>query len=785
MGARQFGARVPRVEDPALLTGRARFVDDVKLPGLLHAAFVRSPHAHARVGAIDASAARALPGVHAVLTIADLPGRLATEPLPMPVPNPAITALRTQHALARGEVCYVGEAIAVVVADTRYLAEDAAAAVAVDYEVLPAVSDCRDALAPGAPTSHSDLTGNVAAFVPMAYGDAERAFATAVHVFEEDIFQHRGAAMTLEGRAVLAHQEPASGMLTVWSATQTPHICRDTIADLLARSPEGVRVIAPFVGGGFGTKAPFYPEEIVIPVAALLLGRPVKWIEDRREHFLSSTQERDQYWKVAIAVDAEGKILGLRGTMIHDNGAYLPWGIIAPYIASTTFPGPYVVPAFKFETTVVLTNRVPTTVVRGAGRPQAVFAMERLIDRVARELGIDGAELRRRNMITPAQMPYHVGLVFRDGKPLVYASGDFPLSQRRAMALGDYAGFRARQAAARAAGRYIGIGIGNYVEGTGLGPFEGVTVRILRNGKVAVATGATTQGQGTHTTLSQIVADRLGCAIADIVLTAGDTAAISQGVGAFASRQAINAGSSAMMAGDTVRQQVVALAARNLGVPESEIDVDDGRATARGGNRPTLTFAELAKLAQGMPGFSMAPRQTPGLEHTAWFTPPQASYCNGTHIVEVEVDPETGGVHILSYVVGHDSGVVINPMIVDGQVQGGVAHGIGNALFEFMRYDAEAQPLTTSFADYLMPTAPEVPGCVIEHVETPNPLNPLGVKGAGEGGTIPAPAAIIAAIEDALSPFGVHFAEIPLTPARIVAALRDAGAYDEPGHAMK
>jgi carbon-monoxide dehydrogenase large subunit len=463
--------------------------------------------------------------------------------------------------------------------------------------------------------------------------------------------------------------------------------------------------------------------------------------------------------------------------MIHDNGAYLPWGIIAPYIAATTFPGPYVVPAFRFETTVVLTNRVPTTVVRGAGRPQAVFAMERLMDRVARALGIDGAELRRRNMITPAQMPYHVGLVFRDGKPLVYASGDFPLSQTRALALADYDGFRARQVAARKAGRYIGIGIGNYVEGTGLGPFEGVTVRILRNGQVAVATGATTQGQGTHTTLSQIVADRLGCAIADIVMTLGDTAAISHGVGAFASRQAINAGSSAMIAGDTVRQQVVALAAKSLGVPESEIDVDDGRAIARTGNRPTLSFAELAKLSQGMPGFSMAPGQTPGLEHTAWFTPPQASYCNGTHVVEVEVDPETGGVHILNYVVGHDSGVVINPMIVDGQVQGGVAHGIGNALFEFMRYDADAQPLTTSFADYLMPTAPEVPGCVIEHVETPNPLNPLGVKGAGEGGTIPAPAAIVAAIEDALSPFGVHFAEMPLTPARIVAVLRDAGAY--------
>jgi len=775
MGAKQFGARVARVEDPALLTGRARFVDDIHLPGALHGCFVRSPLPHARIRAVDTAAALAMPGVHAVLTARDMPGRLATEPIPTPVPNPAITAMRTQRALATGEVCYVGETIALVVADNRYLAEDAAAAVAIDFEPLPAVSDCRDGLRDGAPRSHSDLATNVAAFVPMSYGDVDAAFANAAHVFEEEIFQHRGAAMTLEGRAVLASHDRVADLLTVWSATQTPHICQRTIADLLERELPSVRVIAPYVGGGFGTKAPFYAEEIVIPVAAMKLGRPVKWTEDRREHFLSATMERDQYWKVAIAVDRDGRILGLRGAMIHDNGAYLPWGIIAPYIAATTFPGPYVVPAFRFETTVVLTNRVPTTVVRGAGRPQAVFAMERLMDRVARELAIDRAEVRLRNMIGPERMPYSVGLVFRDGKPLVYASGDFPRSQARAMALSDYDGFRARQDRARAAGRHIGIGIANYVEGTGLGPFEGVTVRILPSGRVAVATGATTQGQGTHTTLSQIVADRLGCRIEDIVVTAGDTNAISQGVGAFASRQAINAGNSAMIAGETVKAQVVALAARTLGVPETEIDVEDGRAIARSGNKPVLTFGELARLAQGMPGFSFAAGQTPGLEHTAYFTPPQASYCNGTHVAEVEVDPLTGGVTILNYVVGHDSGNVINPMIVDGQVQGGVAHGIGNALFEFMKYDAAAQPLTTTFADYLMPMAADVPACVIEHVETPNPLNPLGVKGAGEGGTIPAPAAIIAAIEDALSLFGVHFAEMPLTPDRIVAALRAAG----------
>jgi len=779
MGAKHFGARVTRLEDPILLTGRGQFVDDIRLPGLLHAAFVRSPHAHARFRRVDGTAARAMSGVHAVLAADDMPPRIASGMIPMLVPNPAIKTPRTQIALARSEVCYVGQTVAVVIAENRYTAEDAAAAVVVDYETLPAVSDARDAVKPGASRVHSDLAENIAAFVPMSYGDVDTAFKNASLVIEEEMHLHRGGAMTLEGRAVLANYDAAADMLTVWSATQTPHLGRGTLAELLERNIESIRVIAPFVGGGFGTKAPFYPEEAVIPAAAMKLGRPIKWQEDRREHFVAATQERDQYWKVAIAVDENGKILGLRATMLHDTGAYLPWGIIVPFIAATTMPGPYVIPAYKIESTVALTNRVPCTVVRGAGRPQAVFAMERLMDRVACKLNIDRAELRARNIIQPEQMPYQPGLIFRDGKPMVYVGGDFPKSQRRAVQLSHYEDFGARQAKARQEHRYIGIGIGNYVEGTGLGPFEGVTIRILPNGKVAVATGATTQGQGTRTTLSQIVADRVGCSIEDIVFTGGDTSAISQGIGAFASRQAINAGSSAMIAGDSVKRQILAAASRALGIPESEIDVEDGRAFGREGNRPGISLGELARMAQGMPGFSFVPGQTPGLEHTAYFTPQQASYCNGTHIVEVEVDPMTGGVAVLNYTVAHDSGNVINPMIVDGQVQGGVAHGVGNALFEWMKYDDDANPLTTTFQDYLLPASNDVPGALIEHVETPNPLNPLGVKGAGEGGTIPAPAAIVAAIEDALSPFGVRFADMPLTPERIVVALREAGAYEK------
>jgi carbon-monoxide dehydrogenase large subunit len=778
MGAKHLGARVKRLEDPSLLSGRGRFVDDVKVSNALHACFVRSTYAHAKIQSVDGTAALAMLGVYAVITANDLPEPMRSQPMAMLLPNPAISEVCTQHVLARGEVFYVGQAIAVVVADTRYIAEDAAAAVVVQYDVVPAVGDCRDGVVEGATRANSALDTNVAANFRLAYGDIDAAFAGAAHVFEEEIWQHRGGGMAMETRAVLASHDPASDLLTVWSGTQTPHIGRRMMADLLGRELETIRVVAPDVGGGFGPKAIFYPEEAVIPAVALKIGRPVKWIEDRREHFLCATQERDQYWDVAIATDADGKILGIRGRMLHDSGAFLPWGIVMPYIAAATVPGPYVVPAYRLETTVVLTNKVPTTPVRGAGRPQAVFAMERLMDRVAHELQLDRAEVRRRNFIKPEQMPYEVGLIFRDGKPLIYDSGDYPRGQETALAQADYEGFRERQRVAREQGRFIGIGLGNYVEGTGIGPFEGVTVRVLPSGKVAVATGATNQGQGTRTTLSQIVAEQVGCRIEDIVMTIGDTGAIAQGVGAFASRQAVNAGCSALLAGQNVRAQLIALAARTLGIDEADVDLEDGNAIGGKGNRPTISFGELARLAQGIPGVSLPVGQAAGLEHTAYYTPTQAAYCSGTHVVEVEIDIMTGGVKILRYTVAHDSGRVINPLIVDGQVQGGVAHGIGNALLEWMQYDENAQPLTTSFADYMLPMATDVPTCAIAHVETINPMNPLGVKGAGEGGTIPAAAAIIGAIEDALSSFGVHFAETPLTPERIVEALRAAGAYE-------
>ena len=777
MGAQHFGARITRFEDPALLSGKGRYIDDIRAPGALHACFLRSPHGHARIRHIDVTAALALPGVHSVLTAADLSEQMRSVRMPLVLPNATMSTLRTQHCLAVDEVCYVGQALAVVLADSRHLGEDALAHIDVDYEVLSAISDVRHAIEKNSPSVHTDLDSNVVSEFTMAYGDVDAAFASATHVFNESLWQHRGGGMAMEPRGVLAQHDEASGQLTVWSTTQTPHIARRMMAEILEMGLEDIRIATPDVGGGFGPKGIFYPEEPVVAYAARATGRPVKFIEDRREHFMCATQERDQYWDVEIAVNGEGRILGVRGSMLHDTGAFVPWGIIMPYIGCVTMPGPYVIPSYRLDCVVAFTNKVPTTPVRGSGRPQAVFAMERLLDRVSQELEIDPAELRLRNYIQPHQMPYSVGLTFRDGKPLVYDSGNYPEGHDTAVRLADYANFKDRQLDARRRGKYVGIGIASYVEGSGLGPFEGVTVRVLPDGKVRVKTGATSQGQGTRTTLAQIVADRIGCRLEDVAVIIGDTAGIANGVGAFASRQAVNAGSSAAIAGDAVRSQILKIASRALGTPETDIDLEEGSAVGRQGNRPSISFGELARLAQGMPGFSLEPGEPVGLEHTAHFAPIQAAYCSGTHVVEVEVDIGTGAVAILRYTVAHDCGKVINPLIVDGQVQGGVAHGIGNALLEWMQYDENAQPLTTSFADYLLPMATDVPECQIAHIETASPLNPIGVKGAGEGGTIPAAAAIVAAIENALRPFGVHFAETPIMPDRIVEALTKAGAY--------
>jgi carbon-monoxide dehydrogenase large subunit len=469
-------------------------------------------------------------------------------------------------------------------------------------------------------------------------------------------------------------------------------------------------------------------------------------------------------------VDAEARILGVRGKLTHEAGAYMPWGVVLPWIAATSVPGPYVIPSFHLDVSVAFTNKVPTSPVRGAGRPQACVVMERLMDRVAHELKLDRAEVRRRNFIRPAQMPYRVGIIFRDGRPVTYDSGDYPTCQQKALEAADYDGFPARQAQARRQGRYIGIGIGSAVEATGLGPYESATARVSTSGKLTVYTGATPQGQSHKTTLAQIAADHLGVTPDEITIVTGDTAATALGVGSFAARTAVNAGSSVHLAAQELSHKIKQFAADMMEAAEADIVLEDSHARIAGSDIKR-SFREIAARAVGMPGYSMAGGPTPGLEATSHFTPDQSTYSNGTHIVEVEVDIETGNVKILRYVVMHDCGHVINPMVVEGQVIGGVIHGVGNAFFERMFYDDEAQPVSTNFGEYLLPLSTDAPHVEVLHMTTPSPLNPLGLKGAGEGGTIPAIAALLSAVENALAPFDVHIAEAPLTPERIVALI--------------
>ncbi len=768
MGAKLFGARIKRIEDPALLTGQGRFVDDMRFPGMVHAAFVRSPHPHARIGSIDASAAFEVDGVHAVYTLADLPERLHDKRLLLLLPNAAITQPVMPHILAKDEVCFVGQAVAMVIADSRYVAEDAAARVAVDYQPLPAAGDALAALKADAPLAHLGTADNVAAKFTVEYGDADAAFAAAPRVFREKLWHHRGCGHALECRGALARYDSIDDRALLWSATQAPHGIKRCIIDLLGWDENRIDVIAPDVGGGFGPKALFYAEEALIPLCAKMLGRPVKWIEDRREHFLTTSQERDQYWDMEAAFDDDGKILAVRGALVHDTGAFIPWGIVSPLIAATTVPGPYIVPSYRLETTAVLTNKVQVTPVRGAGRPQAVFAMERLLDRVASELGLDRAEVRRRNLIPAQEMPYTLDLKSRDGTATTYDSGDYPAAQAALLEAVDYSGFPARQLAARADGRYLGIGIANYVEGTGRGPFDSATVRIGPSGTISVTTGAAAQGQGTKTTLAQVCAAQFGVDIEQISVVAGDTHAIALGLGAHASRQAVTAGSSVHVAAVEVRAKALKVAAHMLEAAESDLDIAGGRVFVKGVPGLSVTLGEIAHAVAGTPGYALPGGITPGLEAEGAFLPATLTYCNGAAAAEVEVDAETGAVRILRYVAVHDSGRLINPMIVDGQVLGGIVHGIGNALYEWMKFDAAGQPQTTNLAEYLLPAAAEMPPIEIIHHQSPTPLNPLGVKGAGEGGTIPAPAAVISAVEDALSPFGVRITESPITPQRIV-----------------
>ncbi len=767
MGVRYFGAEVHRAEDPRLITGQGRFIDDIVLPGMLEAAFVRATQAHARIQSINGEAAAAIPGVHGVFTLQDLGLPYSEKRMVQPYPAPVLRQSITQYPLAGDEVCYVGEAIAVVVAESRHAAEDGAARVDVAYDPLPVVVDCREAVKDSAPPAHIGSPDNIVARMAVKFGDIDASFAEADHVFREAFLQHRGGCHAMECRGVIAEDRSYEDSVTIFSATQCPYLVRRNVAAYLGLDEGRVRVIAPDVGGGFGPKAGVYAEEIVIPLVARTLGRPVKWIEDRREHFVTTNTQRDQHWELEAAVSGEGRLLGVRGRVIHDNGAYVPYGLLLPMTSMSPLPGPYTVAALDVSLDVVFTNTTPNSPIRGAGRPNAAYAMERLMTRIARELSIDQAEIRRRNYVRPDQFPYACGQTFRDGSPIRYDSGDYGGCLDKALALADYESFRERQLQARAEGRFIGIGVSSCIEDTGVGPYEGVTIRIHPDGKVLIQTGAASQGQGHETMLAQICADQLDVDIDSIYVRSADTGAFPQGVGTIGSRVAVNAGVAVFSAANAVRDTALRLAAEILETSTEDLQVEDGIISVAGVPDMKVSYGDLASRLAPMVAGKVPAGFSPGLEATSYDSSQGMPTAAGSNVAEVEVDTGTGEVRVLRYSVGHDCGRMINPMLVDGQIVGGVVHGVGNALFERMHYDEAGQPLNTNYGEYLLPLASEMPPIEIAHQETPSPLNPLGIKGAGEGGTIPAAPAVIAAVENALAPFGVTIDSYPVSPEQL------------------
>jgi carbon-monoxide dehydrogenase large subunit len=767
---RVLGKPLRRNEDPRLLTGQALFTDDVHLEGMLHAAFLRSPYAHARLHRVDASRARARAGVVAVFTAPDLgaywkPGPLLVSPPPI---EGTVFNERTQVPLARDKVRHAGEVIAVVVAESRYDAEDALADIDVEYEPLPAVVDLEKALEAGSPLVHDDLASNLAAHVIQERGDYESARRQADTVIRRRLTYDHGAAAALENRGIVADWDARQARLTLWDTTQAPIPIRNGLAARLGLSEHQVRVIAPFVGGGFGPKIMmFYPEELVLPWISMQLGRPVKWIEDRAENFLATTHERSQIHDAEIALTHDGRILGVHDVFLHDTGAYDPYGLTVPINSQCTLLGPYNIPNYYSEFTAVFTNKTIVTPYRGAGRQHGVFVIERLLDLAARELKIDLVEIRRRNFLGPDSFPHDNNIIYQDFAPLVYDSGNYAPLVTKALKLIEYDDFvKKEQPELRRQGHHVGIGLVAYVEGTGIGPYEGARVQVEATGKVSVATGVGTQGQGHFTSFAQVAAEQLGVEVQDVQVVTGDTDQFHWGTGTFASRGAVVAGNAVHAAAVRVREKVFRFASEVLDAPPEALELADGKVWVKADPKRSITLAELAGRANPLRG-AVRPGTEPGLEATEYFGPARGATASGVHAAILEVDPETMDIRIRKYVVVHDCGTVLNPLILEGQVHGGVAQGIGNSYYEHLMYDENAQLVNASFMDYLLPTSLDVPPIVVGHEETPSPLNPMGVKGAGEAGAIPTGALFAQAIEDALPEVPLELLEIPLSPNRL------------------
>ena len=777
-GARLVGAPVRRVEDARVLLGQTRYVDDVRLPGLAAIAFVRSPYAHARILKIETAAARQFPGVLAVLTADDLPEASRTlrlewdSTMPSPPHRPV-----EQPVLARNKVRFVGEAVAAIVAEDRYVAEDAAELVEAEYDPLEPVVDMERALEAVAARVHEEWSDNIMQRAAAEYGPVGSAFESAAVVISERFATGRHCALPLEARGCVACYDAARGDLTMWSSTQIPHLLRTHLAAILRIAENRVRVIAPDVGGGFGLKAHVFPEEVVTALAARITGRAVKWIEDRRENLIAALHAKHQIVTASLALDRAGTILGLRARCLSDIGAYTeyPWcsGLEA-CVAATAMPGPYRIPAYAFEAVSIATNKATVGTYRGVGMPIAVFVMERMMDIAARKLAIDPAELRMRNMIRREEHPYTNVVGFK------IESGSHRESLSKALAMLGYQDFRARQAALRAQGRFIGVGIASYIETTApstagwmmlgmrMGGYETATVRVDHSGKVTVSVGTHSHGQSHQTTFAQIAADELGVALEDVRVEFGDTARVAYGWGTGGSRSAVVGGGATMKAAGLLREKILRVASLAAEIPGADLELRGGAIVRKSSGTAVMTLAELARRAYLPPGGHFAGEE-PGLEVAATYEPPLMTHANSTHVAAVEVDIETGRVTLDRYIVAEDCGTMINPMVVDGQIQGGVAQGIGSAMLEQIVYDGDGQILTGTLMDYLAPTACDVPAVEIAHLESPSPYTLGGIKGMGEGGAIAPPGAIANAVADALAPMGARVNEIPLTPERVAA----------------
>ena len=778
-GSGFVGRSIRRREDQRLLSGRGEFVADLKLPGMLHAVFVRSQVAHGRILNVDLSRALAAPGVVYAISGPDL-----AKVLP-PVPDTQLSlpkkwTTRVQHEfrnpqqplLSHDKVRHVGEAIAVIVAESRYQGEDAAQLVTVDIEPLDAVVDPERGMTADSAVLHEQYGTNIIGDFAVRKGDVEAALAAAPRRLKRRFYHHRYAAIPMECRGVAAAYDGRTDSITIWSACQVVHWLRREASSVLGMPEARIRSVALDVGGGFGVKGHVYPEDLLIPFLAREIGRPVKWVEDRHEHFMSACHSRDQIHDVEAGFDDEGRLLAFRDDFIVDCGAWNPIGSGIAYNTAVHLPGPYKFDHFSVSSKIVATNKVPNAPYRGAGRPEATFAMERMMDLIAGELGLDPSVVRMRNLVQAAEMPYALGIPYRDGEPIVYDSGDYPESLRLALeAIGGVEAFREKQRAARAQGKYLGLGLGCYVEGTGVGPFEGATIRVDPTGKIYLAGGACPQGQGMETIFSQIVADTWKVDPSDVVVALADTSAISIGFGTIASRSTVTLSGAIHNASEILKKKVFTIAADMLECQTADLELRNGAVGVIGVPGNEVTLASIAKAAR--PGWdNQRPAGvSPGLEETAYFEPSTVTWAYATHAALVEVDAELGRINIDKYVIVHDCGVVVNPMLVDGQIHGGAVQGLGGALLEEVGYDSEGQLLSGSFMDYLVPAASDVPHMDLIHMCSPSPLNPLGVKGVGEGSAIAPPVVIANAVCDALSHLKVEFNATPVKPEQIVRAV--------------